>query len=80
VPAAVTLQENAHESPTTVDCLASVFVTFPPLGVQWEAARRHLSGTDAWKQLNTQFRAAGSVFQNKKSGLQIYKKMEARVG
>ena len=34
MPAAVTLQENAHDSGTTVDCLASVFVTFPPLGVQ----------------------------------------------
>ena len=34
VPAAVSLQENAHESDTTVDCLASVFVTFSPWGVQ----------------------------------------------
>ena len=32
MPDAVSLQENAQESGTTVDCLASVFVTFPPLG------------------------------------------------
>jgi hypothetical protein len=49
--------------------------------LQREAARRHLSGTEVGKQLNTQLSCSGvSLPETRKSGLQIYKKMEARGG